>query len=184
MHSACSRSVETCWTDCQEFGVKNILDGNCTGMWNNQSTFSANVAGFPLVGCDFHSTGSTRIGFLIFSLQTWSGSALVPANHWTGALSRGFPPDEHIHTKPSGGEMRPRPLFDLLHQPRIIDYTVWISRWSNNWQGKDEYSENIGSSANLNTTNTTWPDLGRNPGCRSGRPATKHLSHGTVANVN
>jgi hypothetical protein len=30
------------------------------------------------------------------------------------------------------------------------------------------------------TTNPTWTDPGSNPGLRSGRPATKRLSHGTA----
>jgi hypothetical protein len=35
-------------------------------------------------------------------------------------------------------------------------------------------------SATLSTTNTTWTDLGSNPGLRGGRPATNRLSHGTA----
>jgi hypothetical protein len=36
-------------------------------------------------------------------------------------------------------------------------------------------------SATLSTTNTTWTDLGSNPGLRGERRATNRLSHGTAA---
>jgi hypothetical protein len=35
-------------------------------------------------------------------------------------------------------------------------------------------------SATLSTTNSTWPDLGSNPGRRGGKPATNCLSYSTA----
>jgi hypothetical protein len=35
-------------------------------------------------------------------------------------------------------------------------------------------------SATLSTTNSTWPDLGLNPGRRAGKPETNRLSYGTA----
>jgi hypothetical protein len=35
-------------------------------------------------------------------------------------------------------------------------------------------------SANLSTTNSTWTDLGSNPGLRGESPATNRLTHGTA----
>jgi hypothetical protein len=49
---------------------------------------------------------------------------------------------------------------------------VWSSRWNENWQGKPKYSEETCPSANLSTTNPTWPDLGSNLGRSGGKPAT------------
>jgi hypothetical protein len=42
------------------------------------------------------------------------------------------------------------------------------------------YSEKICSSATLSTTNPTLPDLGLNPDCSGGKPATNRLSYGTT----
>jgi hypothetical protein len=56
----------------------------------------------------------------------------------------------------------------------------WSSRWNENWQGKPKYSERTFRSATLSITNTTWPDLGLNPGRRGGNPATNRLSYGTA----
>jgi hypothetical protein len=43
-----------------------------------------------------------------------------------------------------------------------------------------KYLENTCPSAILSTKNPIWPDLGSNPGCRSGMPATNRLSYGTA----
>jgi hypothetical protein len=58
---------------------------------------------------------------------------------------------------------------------------MWISQWSKNWQGKPKYSEKTCPSAILSTTNPTLPDLGWNPGCRSRKPTTNHLSYGMTS---
>jgi hypothetical protein len=47
---------------------------------------------------------------------------------------------------------------------------MWSSRRNENWQGKPKYSEKTYPSATLFTINPTWPDLGLNPGRRSGKP--------------
>jgi hypothetical protein len=39
-----------------------------------------------------------------------------------------------------------------------------MEQWNENWQGKPKYSEETRPSATLSTTDTTWPDLGSNPG--------------------
>jgi hypothetical protein len=57
---------------------------------------------------------------------------------------------------------------------------LWSSSWNEDWQGKPKHSEKTCSSATLSTTNPTWPDLGSNPGRRSGKPATNRLSYGTA----
>jgi hypothetical protein len=57
---------------------------------------------------------------------------------------------------------------------------MWSSRWNENWEVKLKYSEKTCPSATLSTTNPTWPDLGSNPGCHGGKPATNHLSYGTA----
>jgi hypothetical protein len=57
---------------------------------------------------------------------------------------------------------------------------LWSSRSNEDWQGKPKYSEKTCRSDTLSTTNPTWPDLGSNPGCRGGKPATKRLSYGTA----
>jgi hypothetical protein len=54
---------------------------------------------------------------------------------------------------------------------------LWSSWWN---EGKPKYSEKTCPSATLSTTNTTWPDLGSNPGRRGGKPATIRLSYGTA----
>jgi hypothetical protein len=72
-----------------------------------------------------------------------------------------------------------RPLTGLLYQPRMIDEygAFW---WNENWQGTPNYWDKICPSATLSTkTNSTWPDLGSNPGRRDGKPATNRLSCGT-----
>jgi hypothetical protein len=55
-------------------------------------------------------------------------------------------------------------------------WSVWSSRWNENWEGKPKYSEKTYPSATLSTTNPTWSDLGR----RGGKPATNCLSYGTA----
>jgi hypothetical protein len=58
---------------------------------------------------------------------------------------------------------------------------VWSSRWNENWQRKQKYSEKTCPSATLPTRNHTWPDPGSNSGHRGGKPATNRLSYGKTA---
>jgi hypothetical protein len=57
------------------------------------------------------------------------------------------------------------------------DDRVWSSRWNENWQRKRKYSEKTCPGTTSSTTNPTWPDLGLDPGCRGGKPATDRLSY-------
>jgi hypothetical protein len=57
---------------------------------------------------------------------------------------------------------------------------MWSSRWNENWQGKQKYSEKTCPSATMSTINPTWPNLGSNPGRRCGKPATNRLSYGAA----
>jgi hypothetical protein len=59
-------------------------------------------------------------------------------------------------------------------------WSVWSSRWNENWQGKPKYSEKTCPSAALSTTDATWHDLVSNPGRCCGKPATNRLSYGTA----
>jgi hypothetical protein len=58
-------------------------------------------------------------------------------------------------------------------------WSVWSSRWNENWQEKPKYSEKTCPSITFSTTNPTRSDLGSNVGRCSGKPATNHLSYGT-----
>jgi hypothetical protein len=53
-------------------------------------------------------------------------------------------------------------------------------QWNEIDRGKPTTRRKICPSATLSTTNLTWIDPGKNPGLRSGRPATNRLSHGTA----
>jgi hypothetical protein len=63
---------------------------------------------------------------------------------------------------------------------KLLLLFTWSSRWNENWQGKPKYSEKGYPSATLSITNPTWLDLGSNPGCRGGKPATNRLSYGAA----
>jgi hypothetical protein len=45
-------------------------------------------------------------------------------------------------------------------------WSIWRSRWNENWQGKPKCSEETCPNATLSTTNPTWRKLGSNPGSR------------------
>jgi general stress protein YciG len=47
-----------------------------------------------------------------------------------------------------------------------------------------EYGGETCPSANLSTTNPTWPDTGSNTGRRGGKPATNRLSYGATITRN
>jgi hypothetical protein len=51
---------------------------------------------------------------------------------------------------------------------------MWSSRCNENWQEKPKYSEKTCPSANLSTTNPTWPEPGLNPGSHGGKPELWH----------
>jgi hypothetical protein len=57
---------------------------------------------------------------------------------------------------------------------------LWSNWWNEEWQRNPKYSEKTCLSATLSTTNTTWPELGSNPGRRGGKPATNRLSYGAA----
>jgi hypothetical protein len=56
----------------------------------------------------------------------------------------------------------------------------WSNWWNEDWQGRPKYSEKTCPNATLSTTNPIWPGPGLNPGRRSGKPATNHLSYGAT----
>jgi hypothetical protein len=81
----------------------------------------------------------------------------------------------------SWGEVRLSPLGTSATGWPIVPATddrlcVWSGRWNGNWQGKPKYSEKTCHGATLFTTNSTWPDLGSNPGRRGRKSATNRLN--------
>jgi hypothetical protein len=65
-----------------------------------------------------------------------------------------------------------RPLTGLWHV-RALDNSKYAASWrTDNWQGKPKYTKETCPSATYSTTNPTWLDLGWNPGCRGGKPAS------------
>jgi hypothetical protein len=71
------------------------------------------------------------------------------------------------------------PLFVLLYQNRTMDYDeCGAVDGMGIGKGKPKYSYKIYPTATSSTTNPKWPDLGSNPGCRGGKPATNGLSGG------
>jgi hypothetical protein len=81
------------------------------------------------------------------------------------------------------GEVRLSPLgksaTNLPIVPAPDDRCVWSSRWNEDWQQKQKYSEKTCPCASWSTTNPTWLDLGSNPGRSGGKPATNRLGYGT-----
>jgi hypothetical protein len=71
----------------------------------------------------------------------------------------------------------------ILPAPNDRWWWMWSSRRNKTCQGKPKYSEKICPSANLSTTNPTWPDLGSNPGRRGGKRVTNRLSYGTALTI-
>jgi hypothetical protein len=70
------------------------------------------------------------------------------------------------------------PLNGLLYLPRMIVMMADLMQWR--LAGKPKYLEKTCPSATLSVTYPTWPDLGSNPGCCGGKPATNHLSYGAA----
>jgi hypothetical protein len=86
----------------------------------------------------------------------------------------------------SWGEVRLSPLGMSASNWPIVPapddrWWVWTSRWSENYQGKEKYSEKTCPSATLSTINPTGPDLRSNPGHSCRKPATNRLSYGTTS---
>jgi hypothetical protein len=65
--------------------------------------------------------------------------------------------------------------------PDLDDRWRWMSsfRWNENWDGKPKCSEKTCLSASLSTANSTWPDLGLEPGRLCAKPATNRLARPT-----
>jgi hypothetical protein len=68
----------------------------------------------------------------------------------------------------------------LLYKPQMIDDGDCGAVGGLKVDNETKYSEKTCPSATLSTTNPTWPDLGSNPGCCSGKPATNLLSYVTA----
>jgi hypothetical protein len=73
-----------------------------------------------------------------------------------------------------------RPILAYVPAPDDRWWWLWSNWWNKDWQGKPKYSEKTCPSANLCTTNPTWPYPSSNPGRRGGKPATNCLSYGTA----
>jgi hypothetical protein len=57
---------------------------------------------------------------------------------------------------------------------------MWSSRWNENWQGQQKYSEKNYPTATSSTIKPTWPDLGCNPDLRGGKSEANRLGYGTA----
>jgi hypothetical protein len=80
-------------------------------------------------------------------------------------------------------------FFNWVHSARrpLLAYCTcpwwlwgWRIWWNEDLQGKPKYSEKTYPSANLSTTNPTWPDPFSKPGRRGGKPATNRFSYGAA----
>jgi hypothetical protein len=85
---------------------------------------------------------------------------------------------------PSGARLSPlgtaATVWPILPAPDDIWWWFWSNWWNEDWQEKPKYSEQIGPSATLSTTNPTWPGQGPNLGSSDGKPATNRLSYGVA----
>jgi hypothetical protein len=83
-----------------------------------------------------------------------------------------------------GGGVHLGPIDTAATDLPIVACPGWLWRWrilwNEDWQGKPKYSKKTHPSATLSTTNPTWPDPGKNPGRRGGKPATNRLSYGVA----
>jgi hypothetical protein len=68
----------------------------------------------------------------------------------------------------------------IVPAPDDTWWWLWSNWWNEDWQGTPKYAEKTCPSATLSTINSTWPDLGSNPGHHSGKPATNRLSYSTA----
>jgi hypothetical protein len=73
--------------------------------------------------------------------------------------------------------------YTLSIETAYSPYWMWSSRWNESSQRKPWYSEETRPIATLRITNTTWPDLGSNPGRRCWKPASNRLSYDTAWRV-
>jgi hypothetical protein len=88
--------------------------------------------------------------------------------------------------KISWGGVRLSPLgtsatnWPTVPAPNGTWWSMYSSRWNDNWQGKPKYWEKNYPSATFSTIDHTLPDLGSNLGRRGGKPATNRLSYGST----
>jgi hypothetical protein len=69
----------------------------------------------------------------------------------------------------------------LLSQPRVIMKMIVEKQIECRWEGEAEVlGENLPQRHFCPSQNPTWPDLGLNPGRRSGKAATNRLSYGAA----
>jgi hypothetical protein len=109
-----------------------------------------------------------------FQWQTFMNTMMKLLVQWKWGLINSFFFNSH-----SGGSTR--------HVGHWMAYCtcpgwLWWLRiwWNEDWQGKPKYSEKTCPSANLSTTNPTWPDPGANPVRRGGKPATYRFCYGAT----
>jgi hypothetical protein len=74
---------------------------------------------------------------------------------------------------------------DLLCQPRVIVKMIMEKQMECRLAGENEVlGENLPQRQFCPSQNPTWPDPGRNPGRRGGKPATNRLSYGAAQTHN
>jgi hypothetical protein len=119
----------------------------------------------------------------LYSLSGSRSHSLYKLGHW-------WPTYNKLHALNfliSCGGVRLSPLgTSATNWPTVPvkdDRWVWSIWWNENWQGKPKYLEKTRPSATLSTTNPTWPDLGSNPGSRSGKPVTNRMSYGMASST-
>jgi hypothetical protein len=132
---------------------------------------------FPsIVGHFFTSWKTTFLLDTFFYLLCWNGKEFtIKQTPWPLVRKRTIP------TEWLPSSLSLRPFIGLLYQPYMIDGDdCGATSGMNHWQGKLKYSEKPCPSATLYTRSLTWLHLVLNPDCHVGKPATKHLSHGTA----
>jgi hypothetical protein len=68
----------------------------------------------------------------------------------------------------------------LLCQPRVIVKMIVEKQIECRLAGETDLRENLSQRHFCPSQNSTWPDLGLNPGHGGGKPATNHLSYGAA----
>jgi hypothetical protein len=121
---------------------------------NDSANIEKHINTFLLNTCAFNINPGNQGSPMIF-LASWGGVRLSPLS--TSATN-----------------------WPIVPAPDDRWWWMWSSKWNENWQGKQQYSEKTCPSATLPTTNPTWIDMGSNPGRCRGKPATNRLSYGTA----